>query len=239
MDDLQDTVPVDRVLSLQSGWGPFPKRNSGKLLLRLTYKAYVEDEEEIGIGDRPLTNKLWDEIGNFISNEMREGEFNSMERPSSSGKTTSVDAKSSDKGFRLTNPLITQTLRKSSSNGNVRVNSGNENPSNPTVKGPSMVENPALQDQQKKERSWGMQIQTVAKSKLSMYNPLFRSSYVPVTAVDGMMIRQLHWRLGNLQNFFCYCEWNMKVSMFCPSLTCFWVTRFLTCKWKFWLQAQQ
>lgn len=171
LDDLQDTVPVDRVLSLQSGWGPFPKRNSGKILLRLTYKAYVEDEEEIGIGDRPLTNKLWDEIGNFISNEMREGEFNSMERPSSSGKTTSVDAKSSDKGFRLTNPLITQTLRKSSSNGNVRVNSGNENPSNPTVKGPSMVENPALQDQQKKERSWGMQIQTVAKSKRSMYNP--------------------------------------------------------------------
>jgi len=169
LDDLQDTVPVDRVLPLQSGWGPFPKRNSGKLLLRLTYKAYVEDEEEIGIGDRPLTNKLWDEIGNFISNEMREGEFNSMERPSSSGKTISVDAKSSDKGFRLTNPLITQTLRKSSSNGNVRVNSGNENPSNPTVKGPSMVENPVLQDQQKKERSWGMQIQTVAKSSTIMW----------------------------------------------------------------------
>jgi hypothetical protein len=169
LDDLQDTVPVDKVLSLQSGWGPFPKRNSGKLLLRLTYKAYVEDEEEIGIGDRPLTNKLWDEIGDFISNEMREGEFNSMEQPSSSGKTISVDAESSDKGFRLTNPLITQTLRKSSSNGNVRVNSGNENPSNPTVKGPSMVENPALQDQQKKERSWGMQIQTVTKSSTIMW----------------------------------------------------------------------
>lgn len=162
MDDLQDTVPVDKVLSLQGGLVPFPKRFSGKLLLRLTYKAYVEDEEEIGVGDRPVTNKLWDEIGNFISSEMREREPSSMEQ-SPRVKTISVDAESSDKGFRLTNPLITQTL--SGSNGNGRVNSEKENLSDPTVKGPTLVENPALQEQQKKEASSRLLIQSVAKSE--------------------------------------------------------------------------
>ncbi|CAK9198291.1 unnamed protein product [Sphagnum troendelagicum] len=161
LDDLQDTVPVDKVLSLQSGLVPFPKRFSGKLLLRLTYKAYVEDEEEIGVGDSPVTNKLWDEIGNFISSEMREREPSSMEQ-SPRVKTISVDAESSDKGFRLTNPLITQTL--SGSNGNGRVNSEKENLSDPTVKGPTLVENPALQEQQKKEASSRLLIQSVAKS---------------------------------------------------------------------------
>ncbi len=160
LDDLQDTVPVDKVLSLQSGLVPFPKRFSGKLLLRLTYKAYVEDEEEIGVGDRPVTNKLWDEIGNFISNEMREREPSSMEQ-SSRGKTMSVDAESSDKGFQRTNPLITQTLSERGSNGNGRVNSEKD----PTVKGPTWVENPALREQQKKEASSRLPIQSVAKSE--------------------------------------------------------------------------
>lgn len=31
---------------LQGGWGPFRKGSSGEILLRLTYKAYVEDEED-------------------------------------------------------------------------------------------------------------------------------------------------------------------------------------------------
>jgi hypothetical protein len=168
LDDLQDTVPVDKVLSLQSGLVPFPKRSSGKLLLRLTYKAYVEDEEEIGVGDRPVTNKLWDEIGNFISNEMREREPSSMEQ-SPRGKTMSVDAESSDKGFRLTNPLITQTLSERGSNGNGRVNSEKENLSDPTVKGPTLVENPALQEQQKEEASSRLPIQSVAKSLTIMW----------------------------------------------------------------------
>lgn len=51
---LQDTVPTDRVVSLRGGWGPFQKRFAGELLLRLTYTAYVEDEDENGKGDRPL-----------------------------------------------------------------------------------------------------------------------------------------------------------------------------------------
>ncbi|XWS69517.1 hypothetical protein CRYUN_Cryun04dG0185400 [Craigia yunnanensis] len=43
---LQDTVPTDKVVVLQGGWGVLRKRSSGEILLRLTYKAYVEDEED-------------------------------------------------------------------------------------------------------------------------------------------------------------------------------------------------
>ncbi|XP_031372540.1 tricalbin-3-like isoform X1 [Punica granatum] len=43
---LQDTVPTDRIVVLREGWGVFRKGSSGEILLRLTYKAYVEDEED-------------------------------------------------------------------------------------------------------------------------------------------------------------------------------------------------
>ncbi|XP_076952671.1 synaptotagmin-2-like [Bidens hawaiensis] len=43
---LKDTVPTDRVVTLQGGWVPFNKGPTGEILLRLTYKAYVEDEED-------------------------------------------------------------------------------------------------------------------------------------------------------------------------------------------------
>ncbi|XP_057526683.1 calcium-dependent lipid-binding protein-like [Amaranthus tricolor] len=46
---LQDTVPTDKVVVLTGGWNLIRKRNAGELLLRLTYKAYVEDEEEEGV----------------------------------------------------------------------------------------------------------------------------------------------------------------------------------------------
>lgn len=46
LGSLQDTVPADRVVALQRGWGLFGKGSSGQILLRLTYKAYVEDEED-------------------------------------------------------------------------------------------------------------------------------------------------------------------------------------------------
>ncbi|XP_050228377.1 synaptotagmin-2-like isoform X2 [Mercurialis annua] len=46
LGSLQDTVPTDRILVLQGGWGLFRKRSSGEILLRLTYKAYVEDEDD-------------------------------------------------------------------------------------------------------------------------------------------------------------------------------------------------
>lgn len=43
---LKDTVPTDRIVVLQGGWGLFRKGYCGEILLRLTYKAYVEDEED-------------------------------------------------------------------------------------------------------------------------------------------------------------------------------------------------
>ncbi|XWS64087.1 hypothetical protein CRYUN_Cryun06bG0156600 [Craigia yunnanensis] len=43
---LQDTVPTDKIVVLEGGWGVLRKRSSGEILLRLTYKAYVEDEED-------------------------------------------------------------------------------------------------------------------------------------------------------------------------------------------------
>ena len=46
LGSLKDTVPTDRIVVLQGGWGLFGKGSSGELLLRLTYKAYVEDEED-------------------------------------------------------------------------------------------------------------------------------------------------------------------------------------------------
>ncbi|KDP47006.1 hypothetical protein JCGZ_10733 [Jatropha curcas] len=46
LGSLRDTVPTDRIVVLQGGWGLFRKRSSGEILLRLTYKAYVEDEDD-------------------------------------------------------------------------------------------------------------------------------------------------------------------------------------------------
>ncbi|MQM22582.1 hypothetical protein Taro_055637 [Colocasia esculenta] len=46
LGSLQDTVPSDRVIPLQGGWGLLGKGSCGEILVRLTYKAYVEDEED-------------------------------------------------------------------------------------------------------------------------------------------------------------------------------------------------
>lgn len=46
LGSLKDTVPTDRIVELQGGWGLFKNGFTGELLLRLTYKAYVEDEED-------------------------------------------------------------------------------------------------------------------------------------------------------------------------------------------------
>lgn len=43
---MEDTVPKDRVVILRGGWRQFGRGSAGELLLRLTYKAYVEDEED-------------------------------------------------------------------------------------------------------------------------------------------------------------------------------------------------
>lgn len=46
LGSLKDTVPTDRIVELRGGWGLFKNGFTGELLLRLTYKAYVEDEED-------------------------------------------------------------------------------------------------------------------------------------------------------------------------------------------------
>ncbi|KAL6633258.1 hypothetical protein ACP70R_025929 [Stipagrostis hirtigluma subsp. patula] len=49
LGSLKDTVPTDKIVTLYGGWGLFGKRMAGEVLLRLTYKAYVEDEEDEGV----------------------------------------------------------------------------------------------------------------------------------------------------------------------------------------------
>jgi hypothetical protein len=46
LGSLQDTVPTDKIVALRGGFGLFRKGSSGEILLRMTYKAYVEDEED-------------------------------------------------------------------------------------------------------------------------------------------------------------------------------------------------
>ncbi|XP_057773937.1 uncharacterized protein LOC130993191 [Salvia miltiorrhiza] len=46
LGSLKDTVPADRIVILRGGWTPFGNGSAGEILLRLTYKAYVEDEED-------------------------------------------------------------------------------------------------------------------------------------------------------------------------------------------------
>ncbi|KAJ9554258.1 hypothetical protein OSB04_018303 [Centaurea solstitialis] len=46
LGSLEDTVPTDRIVTLQGGWGPWRKESAGEILIRLTYKAYVEDEDD-------------------------------------------------------------------------------------------------------------------------------------------------------------------------------------------------
>ncbi|EOA39230.1 hypothetical protein CARUB_v10012208mg [Capsella rubella] len=43
---LQDTVPTDRIVVLRGGWSLFRKGSAGEVLVRLTYKSYVEEEED-------------------------------------------------------------------------------------------------------------------------------------------------------------------------------------------------
>ncbi|GLJ32859.1 hypothetical protein SUGI_0661880 [Cryptomeria japonica] len=61
LGSLQDTVPTDRRVVLKGGWGLFSKSFTGEILLRLTYKAYVEDEEDDGTRDMSLEDDISDD----------------------------------------------------------------------------------------------------------------------------------------------------------------------------------
>eukprot|EP01018_Ginkgo_biloba_P011738 Gb_01150 [translate_table: standard] len=85
---LQDTVPTDRIVTLQGGWGLFKERFSGEILLRLTYKAYVEDEEDDGTKRRLLEDDVSDddisdvEEKNRIKTSTNSGVYNAAEKES-------------------------------------------------------------------------------------------------------------------------------------------------------------
>lgn len=61
MGSLKDTVPTDKIVTLYGEWGLFGKCAAGEVLLRLTFKAYVEDEE-----DETVRSELG---GGYISDE--------------------------------------------------------------------------------------------------------------------------------------------------------------------------
>ncbi|KAL6518264.1 hypothetical protein OROMI_033965 [Orobanche minor] len=46
LGSLTDTVPADRRVVVGEGWSLFENGSAGEILLRLTYKGYVEDEED-------------------------------------------------------------------------------------------------------------------------------------------------------------------------------------------------
>ncbi|XP_044490499.1 synaptotagmin-3 isoform X2 [Mangifera indica] len=71
LGSLQDTVPTDRIVVLRGGWGLFSRGSSGELLLRLTYKAYVEDEEDDTTGAESIDadDSDDDELSNSVDLE--------------------------------------------------------------------------------------------------------------------------------------------------------------------------
>ncbi|XP_019094680.1 PREDICTED: extended synaptotagmin-3-like isoform X1 [Camelina sativa] len=73
---LQDTVPTDRIVVLRGGWSLFGKGSAGEILVRLTYKSYVEEEEEDRAIVKPIDANADDdempyseELGSFVRKE--------------------------------------------------------------------------------------------------------------------------------------------------------------------------
>ncbi|KAG7600057.1 C2 domain [Arabidopsis suecica] len=73
---LQDTVPTDRIVVLRGGWSLFGKGSAGEILLRLTYKAYVEEEKDDKTNVKAIDTDASDdemsyseELGSFVRNE--------------------------------------------------------------------------------------------------------------------------------------------------------------------------
>lgn len=201
LDDLQDTVPVDKVLTLRNDRWFFLGRNAGELLLRLTYKAYVaEEEEEAGVGDRPVTNKVWNEIGNFISQEMEETDVSPEKRQLRDAIVMSVDAGRGDEGFRFSNPLMTQSAAAVSKPRPVTIdpvtglvnpstiargplNSNSSVPSEPET--PTILSNAALENEEKKEEeSWALQFDRFRQESKCDSPSLFRGFHFEVLSAD-------------------------------------------------------
>ena len=161
LNDLQDTVPVDKILPLKRSRGFFLGQNAGELVVRLTYKAYVEDEEEAGVGDKPLTNKVWNEIGNFISQEMEDSNISPEKRQLRDKIVMSVDAQRGDGGFRFSNPLITEAAKKVNNNTMTTPVNGTNLNSNNVMEEPNdsaSVKDPIQRS--RADKSWGSWLKT-------------------------------------------------------------------------------
>ncbi|KAH9605478.1 hypothetical protein KSS87_018877 [Heliosperma pusillum] len=61
LSTLQDTVVADKIVVVTGGWNLLRKGSSGEVILRLTYKAYVEDEEDEGTKKDVATTDISEE----------------------------------------------------------------------------------------------------------------------------------------------------------------------------------
>ena len=68
-------MPTDRIVVLQRGWGLFRKGSGGEILLRLTYKAYVEDEEDDRADSEYIDTDLSDSDDELSESEDSVGSF--------------------------------------------------------------------------------------------------------------------------------------------------------------------
>lgn len=80
LGSLKDTVPTDRIVALQGGWRPFGDRFAGEILLRLTYKGYVEDDEDEAMAAKLLDtdvsdDEMFDSDDIYATYEQRERDF--------------------------------------------------------------------------------------------------------------------------------------------------------------------
>ncbi|CAN6252705.1 unnamed protein product [Urochloa humidicola] len=74
LGSLKDTVPTDKIVTLYGGWGLFGKRAAGEVLLRLTYKAYVEDEEDEAVRSDLGSGYVSDEdVLDYVQGDMSKG----------------------------------------------------------------------------------------------------------------------------------------------------------------------
>uniref|UniRef100_A0A6N2LTP2 C2 domain-containing protein n=1 Tax=Salix viminalis TaxID=40686 RepID=A0A6N2LTP2_SALVM len=84
LGSLQDTVPTDKIVALRGGWGLFRKASSGEILLRLTYKAYVEDEDDDEYAVEPASDDEFSDSddSNAIYEPSRKTSSNEMDKES-------------------------------------------------------------------------------------------------------------------------------------------------------------
>ncbi|XP_017229852.1 synaptotagmin-2-like [Daucus carota subsp. sativus] len=91
LGSLKDTVPTDRIVALQGGWRPFGDRFAGEILLRLTYKGYVEDDEDETTAAKLMDTDVSDD--EMFDSEDMYATYEQLKKDSSSGtdKETFMD----------------------------------------------------------------------------------------------------------------------------------------------------